>query len=387
MLQTRAEHKFNASGRYPHVMFLLNGLSVGGSEVKIIRIANGLFKRGWKISIGYLSPNHALRDQILKGIDVVYFERHRRIEINALRKLTSYVSTGQVDVICCVNLYSIIYGYFSVWTKKNRSIKVIATINSTEFIQWIDKRKMLLYAPLLRRIDTIIFGSEYQKKLWTQRYRLDETTCTFIHNGVDLGFFDDAVLERSTLSIRSEFAIPNDALVIGSIGRFRIEKCYHRLIDTCGRLRKKGVNAYCCLVGGGVEEAKLRALVSEKKLNEYVRILGVTDDVRPFLKALDVFVLTSDTETFSNSALEAMAMSLPVVLPNVGGCPEMVKPGITGFIYEPGHLSKLVDYLILLDSDEEYRMRMGQAARQYVKENFRFESMLASYVTLLESSV
>jgi glycosyltransferase involved in cell wall biosynthesis len=77
-----------------------------------------------------------------------------------------------------------------------------------------------------------------------------------------------------------------------------------------------------------------------------------------------------------------MAMGLPVVLPGVGGCPEMVKSGITGFIYEPGNLSQFVEQLSLLGADKERRTKMGQEARKFVEETFRFESMVDSYERL-----
>ena len=64
----------------------------------------------------------------------------------------------------------------------------------------------------------------------------------------------------------------------------------------------------------------------------------------------------------------------------------MVRPGVTGFLYEPGNLSQFVEYLFLLGVDDERRSSMGQAARGYVKAHFRFESMVESYMHLFNST-
>ena len=71
-----------------------------------------------------------------------------------------------------------------------------------------------------------------------------------------------------------------------------------------------------------------------------------------------------------------MAMGLPVVLPRVGGCPEMVESGVTGFIYEPGDLPQFVEQLFLLGTDKKRRTKMGQEARRFVEENFRSPNLL-----------
>jgi glycosyltransferase involved in cell wall biosynthesis len=156
------------------------------------------------------------------------------------------------------------------------------------------------------------------------------------------------------------------------------------VIDACVELRKKkGLDVYCLRVGGGKEKQRLEDLVNELNCAQYVRLLDEVKDVRPYLDAMDVFVLSSISETFSNAVLEALSMGIPVVLPKVGGCPEMVKPNITGFIFEPGDKLQLVEYLYVLGSDGELRAKMGQAARQYVIEKFQSRSMFESYELML----
>jgi len=291
----------------PRVLFLLSSLSVGGSEKKTIRIANALANQGWQVSIAHLDGIHDLRPQISVRVEVIFLERSGKFSIGALRRLVAYIRRSHVDVLCCINLYSLIYGFLSK-ILVFRSFKLIATSNATEFVRRKDELKMFLYAPMLRRANAVVFGSEFQAELWTKNYRLDPARCTYIYNGVDLEYFDVPGSSSDALETRRKLGIPASAFVFGSIGTFRREKQYQMAIRTCIRLRQeKGLDAYCLLVGGGFKEAELKALVAELDCKRYVLLLESVDDVRPYLSAMDVFVLTSISETFSNAALEAMA--------------------------------------------------------------------------------
>lgn len=385
-LQTKVTTKDRRNSR--HLLFLLSTLSIGGSERKTVRIANALGKRDWKLTIAYLDPPHTLRDEISDNIDILFLDRKGRFGLGALRQLTRYVADKKINLICCINLNPLLYGFLTKKLFPSNSLTVFATTNETHFIWLKDKLKMILYAPMLRRIDTIIFGSSYQKNFWTHQYKLDPAECTYIHNGVDTNLFCRSLVEAHPKNIRSILGIPENALVVGSIGRFRKEKQYQIILRACVELRlKKGLNVHCLLVGGGYEEQHLRDLIAQIGCKEYIHLLDTTDDVRPNLKAMDLFVLSSISETFSNAALEAMSMSLPVVLPRVGGCPEMVEFGVNGFIYEPGDTSQLVEYLFLLGVDKNFRLKIGQAARNYVESHFHFESMVKSYVDLFENAL
>ena len=101
--------------------------------------------------------------------------------------------------------------------------------------------------------------------------------------------------------------------------------------------------------------------------------------MRPYLAAMDVFVLPSvAVETFSNAALEAMAMSCPVVAAQVGGMEEMLRFG-GGVTYPPGDLKSLCDRLTPLVSDAAARRDMGMKARAAVESRFSFNRMLKEF--------
>lgn len=377
-------HKEKTDRRH-HAMFLMTSLTVGGSEWKTVRLAKALAAAGWKLTIGYFNAPHTLCDEISIEIDILFLDRKGKFDFAALRRLANYVSHHKVDVICCINLYPLLYGYLARKLFPSNPFRILAATNETHCIGWKDELKMVLFAPILRRIDMIIFGSAYQKIFWTGQYKLEASGGIYIHNGVDAERFSRSAVESESSKIRAKLGIPENSLVVGSIGRFRKEKQYQTIIRACVELRqKRELDVHCLLVGGGIEEQKLRVLIAKIGCGKYVHLLDAADDVRPYLEAMDIFVLCSISETFSNAALEAMAMELPVVLSRVGGCPEMVNHGVNGFLFDAGDTPELVKYLVLLGTDQGRRLKMGQAGRKYVEQKFRFESMVESYRDLFE---
>jgi glycosyltransferase involved in cell wall biosynthesis len=138
------------------------------------------------------------------------------------------------------------------------------------------------------------------------------------------------------------------------------------------------------IVGEGPERARLEAQAAHLGLAEQVHFVGHQQDVRPWLAAFDVCVLSSDWEGMSNAILEAMAAGLPVVATAVGGTPEVVVDGVTGFLVPPRDPQALADAILRLLRDPDLRRRMGEAGRAHVTEHFSVEQMVHKRERLYE---
>jgi glycosyltransferase involved in cell wall biosynthesis len=202
---------------------------------------------------------------------------------------------------------------------------------------------------------------------------------------VDLDIYTPDAIGIQGATFRAEFGIPEDAIVIGSIGRFAPEKNFELLIRTIDSLRLCGRDAHLVLVGEGKEKLALQAAAEKFRIVDKIVFPGVLKDVRPAISAMDIFVLPSRAvETFSNAALEAMAMARPVVLSNIGGAAEMVEHNQSGYLFEVGDREALVNLLIKLYDSDLLRGRLGRGGRQRVIERFHFGAMLDSYKALLD---
>lgn len=367
-------------------LFLLSNLCIGGSERKTVRAVNALHRRGLDVHLGYLNGPETLRSDIDPAVPVTCLERRGKFSWRTVLRLRDYVQRHGIARIVCVNLYPLLYVSALRLVMGRRAPSYLVTVNTTHFVSVKEASSMILYAPLMRRADGIVFGCDYQLGLWVDKYRLPRDKCTHLYNGVDENFYSPSVMGATASALRESFKLSDNDFVVGAVGQLRPEKHQRDLIVAVHRLREDGVQAVALIIGGGPEEAALKRLAGELEIEAHVRFLGEQRDVRPALTAMDVFVLTSLSETFSNAALEAMAMGKPVVLSDVGGAREMVWPGVNGYLFEKANVSDMVSVLRVLADDGSARQRMAECARRIAVDQFSFSRMVDEYEALFPSA-
>jgi len=155
------------------------------------------------------------------------------------------------------------------------------------------------------------------------------------------------------------------------------------LLQAAEILISRGMPVRVLLVGSGPELAKLKeSVAASPRLSGRVVFAGADSDVPALLNAMDVFVLPSLSEGMSNTLLEAMASSLPVVATRVGGNPELVEEERSGWLFEPGDVMALAAILERIGRDSNLREGLGQAARRRAVQHFSLEGMVGSYRNL-----
>lgn len=168
-----------------------------------------------------------------------------------------------------------------------------------------------------------------------------------------------------------------------SVGRLKAPKDMATLLDALALLGDVELDAL--VVGDGPDAAALREQVERLGLEGRVRLCGERDDVPALLAEADCFVLSSRSEGLPVSILEAMAAELPVVASAVGGVPELVEDGETGFLVPPGDPAALADALRRMLTDAELRRRLGAAGRARVEREFTLDAFLAAHLDLYDS--
>lgn len=124
------------------------------------------------------------------------------------------------------------------------------------------------------------------------------------------------------------------------------------------------------LAGDGPERERIAQIAAEAELSEHLDILGEQDDVRQLLSVADVFLLPSAQESFGLAAAEAMACGTPVVASRVGGLPEVITHGETGFLHAPDDVDGMAASALALLDDPSLRARIATAARAVIAERF-----------------
>ncbi|MHA1686007.1 MAG: glycosyltransferase, partial [Candidatus Heimdallarchaeaceae archaeon] len=115
-------------------------------------------------------------------------------------------------------------------------------------------------------------------------------------------------------------------------------------------------------------------------IKDHVMFQGVRVSIVPIYNCATALISASSNESFGLTLAEAMACETPVIAPNVGGIPEVVNHGKTGFLYPANDATKLVEYMLQLLEDNKLKENMGQKARKKVVENFASEKIADKYL-------
>jgi glycosyltransferase involved in cell wall biosynthesis len=204
-----------------------------------------------------------------------------------------------------------------------------------------------------------------------------------IPNGVDAVRFTPNPEARRR--IRAELGIPETAWVVGTVGRLSPEKNQNLLVDAMAPLLD--AERQLVIVGDGPERESLFLRVASTWRSDFVHLVGARKDVENWLAALDVFALTSHTEGLPLVLLEAMAMRLPVVSTAVGGVPDLVEDGVTGYLIPPDDRAALSRQLTFLASRPASALEVAEIARNTVLERYTTERMARDYDALYERLV
>lgn len=174
--------------------------------------------------------------------------------------------------------------------------------------------------------------------------------------------------------------------VVFSAGRLVPWKGFQELIDIVDQLREQHPDIKLLIAGDGPTKGELHEHIAEKDLSSCVQLLDrlPKDELGQYIKAADVFVLNTAYEGLSHQLLEVMALGTPVVATDVGGNPELIEDGTSGYLVPLGDIQQLHDRLHTLLSDEQLQQAFAQAA-QVQTENFTSERGVESLINLLRS--
>ncbi len=215
-----------------------------------------------------------------------------------------------------------------------------------------------------------------------------------IPNGVDLGRFDPASAEtkQQGAALRSAWGIPDDAILVGSISRITHQKGLDLFLKIAGGVLAEAPDVRFVIAGEGAEKESLMRQTAAQGISGSVVFPGF-QEAAPALAAFDLFLSTSRYEGLPLTLLEAMASGLPVVTPRLGAFPEVLEDGVTGFLPSPRfwapHMETLdcapfTKAVLRLIGDREERVRIGEAARKRVEQEYGIGTMVSRYEALYE---
>ena len=241
-----------------------------------------------------------------------------------------------------------------------------------------DVIRLLVY----RLASKVLVVSHELQTLLQRQYLLTADRVVRIPNGIDTSYYAPDPAERRR--VRKRLGFTDADMVVGFSGRLDPVKNFDLLLHIFSSCAHENSHVRLLIVGDGPERQRLETLCHDKDIQRFVVFTGQQENVLPYLRAMDVFLLTSLREQMPMTILEAMAVGLPVISTSVGEIPHMIDAGVNGFVQGLDDPVEVFVQPLLALLSPPYRKRMGESARQKIIDHFQQETMVQRYTALIE---
>lgn len=364
-----------------NVSFLLQDTgAVYGAEKATLDLAEGLQREGVKVVLLLMEEircnfGSGLRDEVRnRGLSYELLPCGGRLSCAVIAGLRAHARLFRTDVLHGVGYKADVHAALAFWRGGARPVLVATVHGWLERPDWKERFYGFLDRRALRRFDAVIALSRfYEKRLVVAG--LSASRIFRIPSG----------LPRASLPPveQAERCRVGQPFTVGMLGRLSWEKNHDLLLDAIHFLQQEGVRLPVLVAGAGPECGRLVAEVQQLGLIDQVRWLGYTKPENFFPK-IDAMVLCSRIENLPYSILEAMAWCRPVVATCVGGIPDLVVDGETGFCVESGDARALADRIKRLAENPDMVRTMGRHARQRLEQEFLMDRVVQEHLTLYE---
>ena len=210
-----------------------------------------------------------------------------------------------------------------------------------------------------------------------------------VDNGIEVipNFIDTDRFRRQNKEHFKQALCPNGEKVIVHVSNFRPVKNTKQVVEIFHRVQNGHSDVKLLLVGDGPERVPTERKARELGVYDDIRFLGKQDPIEEILSIADIFLMPSQTETFGLAALEAMACRVPTVVSDVGGLPELVNDGETGYLCAVNDVDAFTERTRALLKDEDLHDRMAEAARSRAEDTFDIDHVVPKYERYYEEVV
>ena len=343
------------------IMEIISGATVNGAIITCLETTRALQKLGHEITL-VCRPRAWIGKQLERdGIDVIDSDLHRW-PTDELRRIHSIARDKQIDLL---HTHMSRANFFGVLLRRVSGIPCIATANCRHIqLHWMFN-------------DYVVAASEATRKFHRRFNLVARDRIGVVHNFIEDERFRSAD-EEAGRRLRAELNIPSDALLIGVVGDVLRRKGLVYLVRALPRIAAAVPNVHLMSVGYHDRDYLKQVNHEADRLHVADRITfaGYRDDVVRVMSSMDLMALPTLEDSLPLSILEGMASGLPVVATSVGGLPECLVDGETGWLVPPARVEALADAVISVLADPQLRRRFGEAGQRRIRTHFSRESQV-----------
>jgi len=357
----------------------------GGSGVVASELAIGLAKKGHEMHIVSYAPPFRLRtfhqNIFIHEIEVASYPlfKYPPYELGLVTKLVELAEACDLDIIHAH--YAVPHAASAYLAKQifnSSRLKTITTLHGTDItLVGADPSFHRVVKFAIEKSDGVTAVSRYLMIRTIEEFDI-RREIRVIPNFIDAA----RPAQNRDLCSRKAFA-PRGEKILMHASNFRPVKRIGDVVRIFARVHEQ-IPSKLLLIGEGPERLFIQQLVRELKLGSDVHFLGEQDQLEPLFFCADLFLLPSEQESFGLTALEAMNCGVPVIGSAVGGMPEVITHGETGYLFPVGDIATMAAHAVALLTDPARLELFSTQAKRRAEQNFNADEIIPRYEAFYE---
>ncbi len=361
------------------VLHLSTSSGPGGAERMISTLTAALNQGQFRIIVGLFRPGWLQEECEALGVRTSVMPLAGRFNVQWFRACFRLLRRERVALIHAHEFSAILCGWIVAMLA---GVPFVATVHGKNYF-WEKLRRRVAYR-LVSRQGTMVVVSQDLKRFVCDKVGVAEKRVQVIYNGVAPA---QTVSDEEVWKCKAELGVLGCYPVLGVVGSLYPVKGHRFFLEAMPELLRRWPQARLLVIGRGELDVALKEQAQQLAIGANVHFLGMRQDVPRLLSVLDAFVLPSLSEGLSLALLEAMASGKPVVATLVGGNPELIDHGRTGFLVQPENANDLAANLVKLLSDPGMMQQFGRQAAGRVQQHFSMGQMVDRYRNLYARSL
>lgn len=326
-------------------------------------------------------PNEILQKAEELGIESAPVQVGSPFDPRAVGQLRRIFLKEQASIVCSHGYKANVLGRLATWSCGIPQIAISRGWTA-------ESRKIRLYEcldKLFLRFDNHVVAVSHGQKEKIVKLGIRPRGLSVIHNAIALQPGSAGTGrggQQPSNPVKKQLGIPDHAFLVASAGRLSPEKNYGGMIEVARKICSQRNDVFFAVFGEGFLRAELERSIRRAGLLERFFLPGFRKDIQQVFDHIDIFMLPSFTEGLPNVALEAFAAQKPIIASRVGGTPEVVQDGISGFLTAPEQYDLMARHLLCLLDDPQMRRDFGTAGYAFISKHFGFMAQTAVYQQL-----
>ena len=364
------------------ILFLIDFLHIfSGTERHLFELVTNIDRKRFKPFVVTFQGSPAFKKKLEQNDIPVKILNMRKIygrrQLAMFFKLNEFIQREGIKILQTFHTNPDIYG-----TMLARFARIPVVISSRRDMGLgRNRRNVWCYKLLNRYVDRIICVSEKVKQFVIADEGVSGDKITVVYNGIETKKLD---LPVDVARARKKLSIPDGVPVMGMLANFNPVKGHRYCLDAAVIIKKTMPDVHLVMAGEGPVLEQTRQKAVQLGLERCTRFIGYTEAIAEALSVMDVVVSPSCSEGFSNTILEALYMSKPVVATDVGGNAEVIRNGQTGILIPPKNADAIARWVSAMFADKDKARMLGNNGSRLVREKFLIPTMMENTMNIYD---